>query len=299
MRLRMFHDSFIGLFPPRRKFAIKKALRTAEKTLADLLLRFGPAELAEGLSRVGVQRGDTLLVHSSLRYASGFTGGPQEIVECLLRAVGDDGNLLMVSLPFRTSSYEHLKNDPLFDVRRTPSQMGIISEIFRRRNGVRRSVHPTHPVLAFGKDADWLVQDHETSETPCGPGTPFARFRELGGKVLFYDVPFDTFTFIHHIEDLLQSSLPFPVYRDEPMPGRVLDQQGRPMVVPTRVFSELAVTTRKPEVLERRLRMKKLLRQGRVGRTTLMLVTSEDATREALEMAAQGIFFYRSGEGRR
>ncbi len=284
---------------PKRKVLIKEALRTAEKSFADLLFRYGPADLADALAGLGVRRGDTLLVHSSIRQTSGFTGNPQDVIGCLLEAVGAEGNLLMVSLPFRTSAYEYLREDPLFDVRRTMSQMGIISEIFRRRSGVRRSLHPTHPVLAFGKDADWLVRDHEKSTVPCGVDTPFGKFRQLGGKVLFFDVPFDTFTFIHHIEDLLEGSLPFPVYRDEPIPARVVDDRGMTLVVPTRVFSEKAVTTRNPSVLESRLRKKKLLGHAKVGRTRLMLVKSEDAAREALEMAAQGTFFYRSEEGRR
>jgi aminoglycoside 3-N-acetyltransferase len=284
---------------PRQKLAIKKALRWAESTLAGILFRYGPDELAAALSRVGVARGDTLLVHASFKFASGFTGSARDVVECLLGTVGEDGNLMMVSLPYRTSSYEHLKGDPLFDARRTPSQMGIISEVFRRRSGVLRSVHPTHPVLAAGKDAEWLVRDHESFRAPCGPGTPFAKLRELGGKVLFFDAPFGTFTFIHHIEDLLRESLPFPVYREEELPGRVLDHEGRPFVVSTRVFSETSVATRKPEVLERRLRDLGLLRRERVGRTLLVLVKTEDAVREALEMAGRGVFFYASERERR
>ncbi len=283
----------------KRRLRIKEALRRTEKSLADLLFRYDTSDLARALAGLGVRRGDTILVHSSFRPASGFTGSSQDVIGCLLDVVGAEGNLLMVSLPFRTSAYEYLRGDPLFDVRRTMSQMGIISEIFRRRSGVRRSLHPTHPVLAFGHDADWLVRDHEKSPVPCGTDTPFGKFRKLGGKVLFFDVPFDTFTFIHHIEDLLQDSLPFPVYHDPPLPGRVVDHEGRPMVVPTRVFSERAVTTRSPEVLERRLREKGLLRRRRVGRTRLMLVNSEDAVREAVEMARQGVFFYRADGARR
>jgi aminoglycoside N3'-acetyltransferase len=263
-----------------------------------MLFRHGPAELAEGFSRLGIHRGETLLVHSSFRHDRGFTGSPQDVVECLRAAVGDEGNLLMVSLPFRTSAYDYLKTDPVFDVRRTLSQMGIVSEIFRRRPGVLRSLHPTHPVLALGRDAAWLIRDHEKSTVPCGRETPFGKFRELGGKVLFYDVPFGTFTFIHHIEDLLAGSLPFSVYRDPPMPGRVVDENGRTLVVPTRVFSEEAVRRRRPELLERRLRSKKLISGVRVGRTRLMLLKSDDAVREAMDMAAEGEFFY-AGAGTR
>lgn len=295
----MLRVSFDRFLTARQKRRIREALRIAEKSLADVLFRHGPAELQNGLSRLGIRRGDTILVHSAFRRATGFRGSPQDVIACLLSAVGEEGNLLMVSLPYETSSYEHLRHDPLFDLRRTPSRMGIVSEVFRRREGVRRSLHPTHPVLALGKDAEWLVRDHEKCGTPCGAGTPFAKLREIGGKVLFFDVPFGNFTFIHHIEDLLEASLPFPLYRDESFPGRVLDQDGQPLVVPTRVFSQRAVSTRRPEVLERHLRDKGLLLRGRVGRTRLMVVGCEDAARVALEMAGREVFFYRAKEPER
>jgi aminoglycoside 3-N-acetyltransferase len=295
----MLRESLERVLTPKQRIHIRKRLRSAEKSLADLLFRHGPEELQAGLSRLGVRPGDTLLVHSAFRWATGFRGSPLDVVACLITAVGEEGNLLMVSLPYDTSSYKHLLGDPLFDVKRTASKMGIISEIFRRRGGVRRSLHPTHPVLALGKDADWLVRDHERCSTPCGAGTPFAKLRELGGKVLFLDVPFGNFTFIHHIEDLLEGSLPFAVYRAEPLPGRVLDQDGRERIVPTRVFSDRAVATRRPEVLERRLREEGLLLDTRVGRTKLMLVGCEDAVRVATEMADRGVFFSRAEDPRR
>ncbi len=294
----MFAARLGSALPPGAKVRLRQALRGAEKALAELLFHYGPAELARHLERLGIRAGDTLLVHSAFRHATGFSGNPRDVVECLLNAVGGQGNLLMVSLPYRSSSYDHLRLDPVFDVRRTMSQMGIISEIFRRRRGVRRSLHPTHPVLALGKDAEWLLRGHEDAAAPCGPASPFGRFRELGGKVLFYDVPFATFTFIHYLEDLLADSLPFPLYRSDTIAARVIDEQGQPRVVETRVFSEEAVSRRDPALLERRLLERRLLRRARVGRTRLLLVSSEDAVREALAMTAEGASFYR-GEPRR
>lgn len=281
-----------AVVPPRARIVLRRTLHDFERAAANLLFRYGVDDLAAALRRVGIRRGDSLLVHSGFRRISGFTGTPRDVLESLLAATGLEGNLLMMSMPYRGSSFDHLRADPVFDVRRTVSEVGLLTEIFRRRPGVLRSLHPTHPVLALGKDAPWLVRDHETAETPCGRGTPFGKLRELGGKVLFFDVPFGTFTFIHHIEDLLAERLPFAVYREDPLPGRVIDDAGTLRVVPTRVFSEEAVRRRRPKVLERRLGRRGLLRRARVGRTRLMLVTCEDATREALAMAEAGEFFH-------
>lgn len=282
-----------AVLSPRARLRVKRALHDVERSAARLFFRYDPGDLTAALHRVGVRAGDTLLVHSGFRRTTGFTGTPHDVLGCLLAATGPEGNLLMMSMPYRGSSYEHLRADPLFDVRRTVSEMGIVSEVFRRRPGVLRSLHPTHPVLAHGKDAAWLVGGHERSEVPCGRGTPFGKLRELAGKVLFLDVPFGTFTFIHHIEDLLADRLPFPVYREDPLPGRVIDGEGNLRIVPTRVFSDEAVRRRRPGALEDRLRRRGLLHRARVGRTRLMLVACEDGVREAFAMADAGEFFYR------
>ena len=63
--------------------------------------------------------------------------------------------------------------------------MGLITEIFRRREGVLRSFHPTHPVLVYGKDSKWLTSEHEKCLNLCGAGSPFDKFRQLKGKILF------------------------------------------------------------------------------------------------------------------
>ena len=48
---------------------------------------------------------------------------------------------------------------PVFDVRRQPSEMGLLSELFRRRESVRRSLHPTASVCALGhsRTRSWAV----------------------------------------------------------------------------------------------------------------------------------------------
>ena len=294
----MLRDVVLGRLSPKGRLRIRRIVRSAEKSLASLVFRYGPSELSAALARLGIRPGDTVLVHSAFRHASGFTGTPRDVVACLVGAVGYQGNLLMVSLPFRTSAYEHLRSDPVFDVRRTVSQMGIVSEVFRRRSDVRRSLHPTHPVLARGKDADWLVRDHEKSLAPCGPESPFGRLRERGGKVLFFDVPFANFTFLHYLEDLLEGSVPFPIYREGTMRARILDHEGRPGTVETKVFSEEAIARRDPELLEARLRALGLLRSSRVGGTRLLLVGVEDAVRTTLDMR-ESSYFYRPAEVRR
>lgn len=256
------------------------------------ILCYDNRALGQSLRRLGLTAGDTVMVHSSFDRFNGFSGTPQDVINTLIEVVGDQGNLLMVSLPFTASSMEYLGTDPLFEVRRTPSKMGLISEVFRRRKDVLRSIHPTHPVLAWGKDAPWIVEGHQDCPYPCGAGSPYDKFRRLKGKVLFFDVPFRTFTFIHYLEDLIKDRLPFPLYVEKPIDARAVDYDGNELVVPVYAFSETTVRNRRPDILERNLRRRRFLKNQRVGNTKMMLLPAEDAVTCVQEMLERGKSFF-------
>ena len=131
----------------------------------------------------------------------GSRGGPQQIIDCILNVIGDAGNLLMVSMPYTGTTDDYLKAVKIFDVIKTESSMGIITEIFRRNKDVVRSLNPAHPILAFGPDAKWIVSDHDKTMYSCGKDSPFEKLLELDAKALFFDVPFRTMTFFHYLED--------------------------------------------------------------------------------------------------
>jgi len=237
--------------PIKQIVILKKVYYRVQKFLSKYFYSYNIEQLKLTLIRLGINRGDTLLVHSSFNYFNGFQGIPQNIISCLIEIMGEEGNLMMVSMPYQSSSYEYLKKNLVFDVEKTYSKMGILTEIFRRKDGVLRSLHPTHPVLAWGKDARWIVGGHEKCSFPCGKGSPFEKFRSLNGKVLFYDVPFNRFTFIHYIEDLVKNKLPLDLYRKDPMVAKTIDSKGNESTVNCFVFSEVAVRSRKPEILEK------------------------------------------------
>lgn len=270
----------------------RQCYRRIDKAVADRFFPYDAEGLTGALRRLGIAPGDTVLVHSAFKCSSGFRGDPQDVIQALLDAVGSTGNLMMVSMPYSGSTYDYLWGNPVFDVRKTPSRMGILSEIFRRRRDVVRSLHPTHPVLACGERASWIVEGHERNVYPCGEGTPFAKLRELDGKTLFFDVPFYTFTFIHYIEDHIKEQLPFSLYVAEPTSTRVRDARGQELDIKTYAFSSTAVRARRPGLLRDALVAEGLLRKARIGRTSLLLVRVEDAVQLAERMVARGQHFY-------
>src|SRR5205807_1636548 len=61
----------------------------------------------------------------------GFQGGPVDVIRTLREVVGARGTLMMPAIPFRGTAVEYALGDPVFDVRRTVSRMGLLTEVFR------------------------------------------------------------------------------------------------------------------------------------------------------------------------
>jgi aminoglycoside 3-N-acetyltransferase len=270
-----------------------KAFYAAQKRLfIERFLSYGSLDLESMLRAVGVHSGDTVMLHSAFGGSSGFRGSPKDLTDAFLRSVGPIGNLLMVSLPYSSSTHEYLKKLKTFDVRQTPSHMGIISESFRRRKDVLRSFHPTHPVLAFGPQAEWIIADHDKCLYPCGPGSPFEKFSKLGGKVVFFNVPFATMTLFHYLEHLVEKTLPFPLYLNEDFDVPSIDSSGAEKLVRTRVFSPEAVRLRRPFTLMKELDRLHLVKRKRLGNSRIMSVAAVDAIETTNQMSQAGKLFY-------
>jgi aminoglycoside 3-N-acetyltransferase len=269
-----------------------KAIRSGGKRLfIERFRSYGSLELETALRALGVTDGDTVMLHSSFA-SSGFRGSPKDLADVFLKTIGPNGTLLMVSLPYSSSTYEYLQKKKSFDVRKTPSHMGMISESFRRREGVMRSFHPTHPVLAFGQKAEWILADHDKCLFPCGPGSPFEKFSQLGGKIVFFNVPFTTMTFFHYLEHVVEKILPFPLYRTEAFAVPSIDSTGQMTMIETRVFSPDAVSRRRPTDLMESLDKQNLVGRKRIGNTRVMCVGSRDAIASTEQMVRAGKVFY-------
>lgn len=257
-------------------------MSTLKQKLKSVLLQtlwaFGPDELVRAIRRLGVREGDVLMVHSGWRPGSGFRGRPQDLVQAFLDAVGPTGTLCMMSMPFHgTSAAEYLTTGKVFDVRRTVSMVGLPSEIFRRRKGAVRSLHPTHSVAAMGPRASWLTEGHERCRSPFGPGSPFDKLVEAGAKILLYDVSFSFMTFEHYLEDRIQARLPVPLYEPEERPAEVIDSQGERRSVATQVLSAAVNRGRNSAALGAWLEAGGLLRRTTFKNVRLSLVDAKGA----------------------
>lgn len=278
------------LLTERQKRSVKSMVNGVKARLANLLFRYDAEKLKSALKNMGIGPTDTLMVHANFEPNSGFQGAPLDLVDAFVDLVGNEGNLMMVSIPFRGAAYDYLLQNKTFHIRKTLSMMGLVTEMFRRKKGTVRSLHPTHPVLVYGKDSAWLKEDHEKSLFPCGVGTPFEKFHSLKGKILFFDVGFGAITFFHYVEDLVKNRLPFPVYDEQLFSQTVIGGDERKLTVQTYAYTKGVI--RDTDKLEKEMSRQQKLKRRRIGNSTLILVEAEDVVMVMTDMVVSGNYPY-------
>lgn len=155
-------------------------------------------DLSSKLSYLNLPHDAPILVHSSFRQIAreGFT--PEQVIETLL-GYASSGTVLMPTMSWRYVKPEQ----PEFDELNTPSNTGVLTEVFRTKYATRRSLHPTHSVAGCGFGVDQLLNEHHLDNTPCSVRSPFGKLVEADGWVLMLGIGFDCCTLIHHCEELV------------------------------------------------------------------------------------------------
>lgn len=168
-------------------------------------------DIISALKEIGVKRGQTIMVHTSLSSLGFVCGGAQIVIEALVECVGDEGTIMMPTQSWKNLDPEAgvhweepkewwqtiRENWPAYDKNITPTNtMGAVAEMFRRWPGALRSDHPARSVAAYGKQAKYLTENHDLSNI-FGDGSPIGKLYELDGYVLMIGVGYDKNTSLH------------------------------------------------------------------------------------------------------
>lgn len=183
--------------------------------------------LMEQLERAGIDRQGTVLMHSSMKSIGQVEGGADTVLDAL-SAYMQEGLLV---LPTHTWSYIKADN-PRFYVESSPSCVGILPELFRKRPGVVRSWHPTHSIAALGCDAAAFAAGDERFDTPCHRESAWGKLLDRRATILLVGVDLRRNTFIHGIEEWMD------------IPGRLTDGH-QPLVTVLPDGTEIPVPSRR------------------------------------------------------
>ena len=154
------------------------------------------SELIDQLKSMGLQPWDTVVFHSSMKAIGDVEDGPEGVLDALCQYFCQG----LVLIP--THTWEQVTQDhPVYDVRSTVPDIGLIPRTAAFRKDGIRSLHPTHSLWAFGKRAEEFVAGEEKAVTPTTTGFCWDKIADWNGKILLCGVCNDKNTFIHAVEE--------------------------------------------------------------------------------------------------
>jgi aminoglycoside N3'-acetyltransferase len=218
------------VFPPEVFISLRKIYRSALKRLYSPI---GEQELRKILTEeLKISKGSIVFIHSSVDNLN-IRFDTLRLLEILLETVGQEGTLVFPCWQFTYRAEDYLRSEKVFDIRRSPSALGMLSEMARRYPGAKRSLHPTNSVVAIGKDAEAIVGSHHLDIYPCGEKSPYYLTMQMGGIIAGIGVNANFMSFVHCPEDLIKQQFPIKTRLDEVFEANVKKAEGSTEIVKT------------------------------------------------------------------
>ncbi|WP_099468065.1 AAC(3) family N-acetyltransferase [Konateibacter massiliensis] len=155
-------------------------------------------DLLFNIKQMGILPTDTLLIHSSMKAIGEVEGGADTVLDAFSEYLSE-GLLILPTHTWASMSESHNVYDPKTE----PACVGLLPNLFMKREGVLRSLHPTHSLAVLGKDAKAFIEGEENRTTPCEPGGSYDRLRQRDAKILLLGVGHERNTYIHCVEEFL------------------------------------------------------------------------------------------------
>ena len=175
--------------------------------------------------QLGVGKGSVVMIHSSFDQLN-VEFDVVRTLDILLETVGEEGTVLFPAWHFSYRAEDYLRKNLVFDVKRSPSVMGLLSEAARRHPDAYRSQHPLNSIVAIGKDAEMLVNEHTYSRYPCDEKSPYYKMLRFNSIIIGIGVDTNFLSFVHCPEDILKEQFPVKTRLDEVFEARVRKPDG-------------------------------------------------------------------------
>lgn len=153
-------------------------------------------QLKQHLQAMGLKPTDAVMIHSSMKAIGEVEGRADGVLDALMEYFAD-GLLMLPTHTWGTVNASH----PVFDPETEPSCVGLLTNLFMKRPGVLRSLHPTHSMGIYGKKAAEFIRGEENAQSPCPRGGAWDRLRDIKAKILLLGVTHINNTFIHVVDE--------------------------------------------------------------------------------------------------
>ena len=185
--------------------------------------KLSESEFRQAVDLFQIQMGDVVFLTHSLDNLN-INFNPLKIIEIFKGKITDQGLLVMLALPFSGYSEDYLQSHPTFDVY-TPSQTGLLTDVFNRMEGVYRSLNPLSSVCVWGKDAKKIVDRDHDFTYPFNQTSVFAYMNEKNAKAVGLGVELPRLSAVHYFEYLQKDT--YPIFGEKKYPVNIVDQGKR------------------------------------------------------------------------
>lgn len=241
-------------------------------------------DFLQALRMLGVMEGDVLFIHSDIKVFGRVSPGDTQtllfaLIDVFKKSVGESGTIAMP-----TFSYSWGSNLP-FDVQKSRSKVGALTEFFRQQTDVRRSIQPMHSVAAWGKRVPEVLAINKDT---FGKGTVFENLHTLNAKIVLFGVGFEACTFLHYVEQMHQ--VPYRFLKT--FQGTIRDRTKKYEDSFTYFARPLDKTIDNDMTrIEPYLGERGLLRKTHIGGGSIFLVTAGDLFEASMRLLDQDPYF--------
>ena len=244
------------------------------------------------IDQLGLRTRDLVYVHSGIDGLS-LSFPFYRILFLIKEVIGRGGTVVFPTYPnHRISSYEWLKQGNVFDVQRTASYTGILTEFARRQRGAVRSLHPTKSVCAIGPAAKEITATHHLSPYPYDTCSPYYKLIESGGKIIGLGATTNYISFGYCVDDALKEKFPVRVYHDESFDAPCINYEGERVTVKT--YAHDMSTTVHPDMprFMRTYVSEEACRDLNIKEMKFFRASAPKLFDEMMELAKRGIIAY-------
>lgn len=233
-----------------------------------------------------------LIVHSSTSNIGKIEGNAKQLTDLIVSKLDmDNHTLLSPALPFLGSMKEYLDSLESFELDTAKNAMGNISNQIMKMDGCQRSFHPSHSVIAVGKNVSFYVNGHEKCKTPFCEESPYYKLTMNNGKILMFGVGLNSITNFHVYEDMLGKYLPFNVYISQ-VYNIASKNEDVWSEIETRAHNPMLSAKRDCERAREYLIKNNYIQTYKIGDSEISLVDAKGLTLTLLQMLTDGKSIY-------
>lgn len=238
-------------------------------------------KIISAFKECGVSSGDTVFLHCDAFFLAQISGSStlekmDFFFNVLDQLLGEHGTLI---LP--TFTYSFTKGEE-FNLEQTPSTVGLLTEYFRKREGVKRSKDPNFSIACSGRHKEKFINApiHDT----FGLDSIFGILYSQNAHIICLGCSFDRITYTHYVEEVL--NVDYRYFKE--FSGQIVDQSTKKEVKVHYFVRDTSFDTSvNLGLLKNILEEKSLLKKSTIGRASLFSVRAKDFFEEARVLLIQ------------